>query len=95
MLINSIDFATFFAIVLVVYYTVARSTAARQNVWLLAASYAFYGYADWRMLPLLAAATVVFFALGRAIASRRASSPAAASRLTAAGIVAGVGVPSG
>ena len=67
MLINSIDFATFFAIVLVVYYTVARSTAARQNVWLLAASYAFYGYADWRMLPLLAAATVVFFALGRAV----------------------------
>ncbi len=92
MLINSIDFAIFFAIVLVAYYTVARGTAARQNAWLLVASYAFYGYADWRMLPLLAAATVVFFGLGKAIASRRASSPTAASRLTAAGIVAGVGV---
>ncbi len=90
MLINSIDFAIFFAVAFTIYYTVARHSAKLQNAWLLAASYVFYGYADWRMLPLLAAATVVFYALGRGIGRHRIAAPKVANGLTTTGIVVGV-----
>ena len=51
MAINSIIFWFAFIAVLLPYFTVLRHSAKAQNVWLLAASYAIYGYADWRMLP--------------------------------------------
>ena len=92
MLINSIDFAIFFAVVALAYYAAGRHNARLQNVWLLAASYAFYGYADWRMQPLLAAATGVFYVLGKAIGRLGTGDRSTANKLTAVGIVAGVGV---
>lgn len=92
MLINSIDFAIFFAVVALAYYAAGRHNARLQNVWLLAASYAFYGYADWRMQPLLAAATGMFYVLGKAIGRLGTGDRSTANKLTAVGIVAGVGV---
>ena len=67
MLVNSIIFWIFFAIFLLPYFTLMRGSNKIQNLWLLAASYVFYGYADWRMAILLLIATITFYVLGLAI----------------------------
>lgn len=68
MLINSLSFVAFFAIFVMVYFAPqVRRHSLWQNVWLLLASYVFYGLADWRMIPLLLGATAVFYALGIAV----------------------------
>ena len=67
MLVNSIIFWIFFAIFLLPYFTLMRGSSKIQNLWLLAASYVFYGYADWRMVVLLLIATLTFYLLGMAI----------------------------
>lgn len=50
MFFNSIEFAAFLPTVLLVYYCLPRKP---QNVWLLAASYFFYGWWDWRFMALV------------------------------------------
>lgn len=67
MLFNSLTFVGLFA---VVYggYLLLRRHHIRQNYFLLAASYLFYGFWDWRFLGLLLAVTVVNFYAGGAIA---------------------------
>ncbi|MBK7946475.1 MAG: MBOAT family protein [Flavobacteriales bacterium] len=69
MLFNSIDFALFLPIVFLLYWMVGGSSLARRNLILLAASYLFYGWWDWRFLGLLAFSTAVDFAVGRAMES--------------------------
>ena len=59
MVVNSINFWLFFAIVLIPYFLFFKRKEG-QNLWLLAASYIFYGWADWKILPLLVAVTGVF-----------------------------------
>jgi D-alanyl-lipoteichoic acid acyltransferase DltB (MBOAT superfamily) len=61
---NSLAFALFLPIVLGGYYALSRRA---QNVWLLVASYVFYGWWDVRFLSLLALSTVVDFVCGRRI----------------------------
>ena len=68
MVFNSIPFVLFFVAVFFIYWFALKKTTKGQNLFLLLASWFFYGYADWRMLPLLILATVVFFFLGRRIA---------------------------
>ena len=92
MLINSLSFLAFFAIVVVVYFAPAlRSKPAWQNLWLLLVSYVFYGLADWRMVPLLLGATVVFYALGVGVKQMMNGERwKAASRLTTLAAALGV-----
>ncbi len=66
MIFNSVTFAIFLAIVLPLHWLVPP---ARRNVVLLAASYVFYGWWDWRFLGLIALSTVVDFVIGRRLAS--------------------------
>lgn len=65
MLFNSPEYALFLPLVLLLYWALARSYRA-QNALLLAASYLFYGWWDWRFLGLLIATSLVdfFVALG-------------------------------
>ncbi|MGI9287120.1 MAG: MBOAT family O-acyltransferase [Pseudomonadales bacterium] len=58
MLFNSLEFALFFVATLCGYYVLARKP---QNIWLLVASYMFYGWWDWRFLSLIMLSTVVDF----------------------------------
>ena len=92
MLINSLSFLAFFANVVVVYFTpTVRSKPAWQNLWLLLVSYVFYGLTDWRMVPLLFGATVVFYALGIAVKKMMDGERwKAASRLTMLAAVLGM-----
>lgn len=63
---NSVEFAIFFALVVIAYWQL-RSTL--RNPILLVASYAFYAMWDWRFLSLLLISTVVDFTVGRSLAA--------------------------
>lgn len=90
MVFNSIPFVLFFVVVFFVYWLLLKKSTKAQNVFLLVASYFFYGYADWKMLPLLIVATAVFFFLGIGISL--SESEKKASLLRALGVVLGVGI---
>jgi D-alanyl-lipoteichoic acid acyltransferase DltB (MBOAT superfamily) len=90
MVFNSIPFVLFFVVVFFVYWFPLKKNTKAQNVFLLVASYFFYGYADWKMLPLLMAATAVFYFLGIGIS--QSESEKKASWLRALGVVLGVGL---
>ena len=64
MLFNSLVFLGFITIVFLVY---PRLRLRGQNVFLLVASYIFYGYWDWRFNFLLLTSTVVNFWVGQRI----------------------------
>lgn len=63
MLFNSLTFAVFLPVVLGVYWLLHRSLRW-QNRWLLAVSYLFYGWWDWRYLFLIAGCSAVNFVAG-------------------------------
>ncbi|MEN6561773.1 MAG: MBOAT family O-acyltransferase [Acidobacteriota bacterium] len=67
MLFNSWTFAGFFIVVLAVYY--ALKPAGLRIVWVLAASYVFYGWLNPLYPALLAYATLVSYGAARAMAS--------------------------
>ncbi len=67
MLFNSLDFFIFLPVVFVVYWFISYKSLQVQNLFVLAASYIFYGLWDWRFLFLILASTVVDFFVGRAI----------------------------
>ena len=61
MLFNSIEFAVFIPVVFVLYWFVFNRNLKAQNFLLLAASYLFYGWWDWRFLILIALSSIVDF----------------------------------
>ena len=64
MVFNSFSFIVFFIVVFLIYHLALHQHTKVQNIFLLIASYFFYGYADWRMLPILIGATVLYYLLG-------------------------------
>ncbi len=66
MLFDSAIYLVFLALVVLVYW---RLSHGAQNRFLLAASYFFYGWWDWRFLLLMIASTAIDYRVGRAIAS--------------------------
>lgn len=63
MLFNSFEFVVFLPVVFMLYWFVFRNTKW-QNVFVLAASYFFYGWWDWRFLLLIAFTTLCSFFAG-------------------------------
>jgi len=64
MLFNSFDFAIFLPIVFIVYWFVVNKNLRAQNLWLLVASYFFYGWWDPRFLILIFASTLIDYGVG-------------------------------
>ncbi|SEM18571.1 D-alanyl-lipoteichoic acid acyltransferase DltB, MBOAT superfamily [Aquimarina amphilecti] len=62
---NTIDFALFFPIVFVLYWFVFNSSKKVQNVFLLAVSYLFYSFWDWRFLSLIFLSSMIDFLVAR------------------------------
>lgn len=94
MVVNSISFLLFFVVVFIVYYLpVCRNNPRYQNTWLLLVSYFFYGYTDWRMVPLLLGAILVFYFLGlwlrREMDQKHTRN---ASRITSFSVVLGIAI---
>ena len=76
MVFNSLTFAVFFLCVYACYLLTMRRLVL-QNAMLLAASYIFYGWWDWRFLSLLAGSTIVDYTVARVL-DRRTSAGASA-----------------
>lgn len=66
MIFNSFTFATFAVVVFSLYWGPLKS---RQNHLLLAASYLFYGWWDWRFLSLILLSTAVDFTVGKRLSA--------------------------
>lgn len=64
MVFNSIVFAVFLPLVFFLYWFVFRRSLRRQNLLLIAASYVFYGWWDWRFLGLLVLSSTLDFFIG-------------------------------
>ncbi|PNQ73889.1 membrane-bound O-acyltransferase family protein [Hanstruepera neustonica] len=64
MLFNSIDFVIFLPIVFLLYWFVTNRNLKLQNLFLLIASYVFYGWWDWRFLSLIIFSSLVDYTIG-------------------------------
>jgi D-alanyl-lipoteichoic acid acyltransferase DltB (MBOAT superfamily) len=64
MLFNSIDFAIFLPLVFILYWFATNKSLKLQNFLLVAASYLFYGWWDWRFLSLILFSTLVDYLVG-------------------------------
>jgi D-alanyl-lipoteichoic acid acyltransferase DltB (MBOAT superfamily) len=89
MIFNSIDFFIFFVVVFSLYYFVIKEKTKLQNILLLVASYVFYAWADWKILPLLMVSTICSYGLG--IAIFEAKTDKRKQLLTILGVVLGIG----
>lgn len=67
MIFNSIDFAIFFPLVFFIYWLVFSKKITSRNIFLLAVSYIFYGWWDWRFLSLIVISSSVDFIVGKKI----------------------------
>lgn len=64
MLFNSLEFAVFLPLVFCVYWFVLKENLKTQNLWIVFASYVFYGWWDWRFLSLILFSSLVDFFVG-------------------------------
>ena len=64
MLFNSLDFALFLPLVFALYWSMQRLPLRYQNLFLVAASYLFYGWWDPRFLALIVASSLVDYIVG-------------------------------
>lgn len=74
MLFNSIEFVLFLPIVFCLYWFLFQKNLRYQNLFIIAASYFFYGWWDWRFLLLLILSSAGDFLLGIAMKSAQKDS---------------------
>jgi D-alanyl-lipoteichoic acid acyltransferase DltB (MBOAT superfamily) len=88
MLFNSIDFVVFLPIVFALYWFAFQRNLRIQNFFLVAASYIFYGWWDWRFLILMTVTILCSYASGILIDRARREADQTAARRRARAIVA-------
>ncbi len=64
MIFNSLEFPIFFGIVFALYWFVLNKNRNVQNILLIAASYVFYGWWDWRFLSLIILSSILDYSVG-------------------------------
>lgn len=69
MLFNSLDFAVFLPLVFVIYWFIVNKNLKAQNIFIVFASYLFYGWWDWRFLFLMLFSTLVDYLIGLHLAA--------------------------
>lgn len=89
MIFNSITFCIFFTIFFLLYWFVFNKSFKLQNLLVLAGSYIFYGWTDWRFLSFLIAVSAINFYLG--IFIEKTTNPKYKRLLVNIGMVQGVG----
>lgn len=73
MVFNSIEYLLFFVVCFCVYWYLLKNTVRGQNIFLLLASYFFYGWWDWRFLGLIALSSVLDYVIGLQISASNGS----------------------
>lgn len=86
MLFNSIEFAIFLPIVFLFYWFVFNRNLKWQNLFVVVASYVFYGWWDWRFLMLIAFTSLCSWGSGLLI-ERYRSEPSKAKAISVLNIV--------
>lgn len=71
MIFNSIPFFLFFSLFFLLYWLVFKNNVSFQNLLVLAGSYLFYAWWDWRFLFLLAGSSLLNYYLGIYIAKSK------------------------
>ena len=71
MLFNSVAFWLFLPVVFLVYWGLQRYKLSVQNMFLLVASYFFYGWWDWRFLILIFVSSLTDYLVGCGLATAR------------------------
>lgn len=89
MLFPTVEFALFFLLVGSIYWALGPSWT-RQKLFLLLASYVFYGWWDWRFIALIFASTLVHFHV--ALRIRAATEPSARRAWLLAVIAGNIGL---
>jgi alginate O-acetyltransferase complex protein AlgI len=69
MLFNSFEFALYLPVVFLIYWFLVNKNLRNQNIFLLIASYFFYGWWDWRFLFLLFSISLFNYIVGIRIGS--------------------------
>ena len=64
MLFNSLEFAVFLPVVFLLYWFVFNRNVKWQNLFIVVASYVFYGWWDWRFLILIAFTSLCSYGSG-------------------------------
>ncbi len=88
MLFNSIEFTLFLPIVFLLYWFVFNRNLRIQNLFVVAASYLFYGWWDWRFLILIFFTSFCSYIAGRLIETR----PQQARWISGANILLNLGI---
>ena len=86
MIFNSIVFAVFLPVVFLLYWFVFNKNLRLQNLFVVAASYVFYGWWDWRFLFLIAFTSFCSYAAGILIKKHR-KTPKKAKAVNAVNII--------
>jgi D-alanyl-lipoteichoic acid acyltransferase DltB (MBOAT superfamily) len=86
MLFNSIEYAVFLPIVFLLYWFVFNKNLKVQNLFIVLASYVFYGWWDWRFLFLIAFTSACSYAAGLMI-ERYREQPKKAKAVSAINII--------
>jgi len=84
---NSLQYAAFLPLVLILYWLLPRRP---QNLLLLVASYIFYGAFDWRFLALLWISTLTDYTVGRLL--ERTDAPRLRKRIFAVSLCVNLGI---
>lgn len=71
MLFNSIDFAIFFPIMYVIYWSINKTRLNIQNIFIVFSSYFFYACWDYRFLSLIIFSTIIDYISALKIASEK------------------------
>lgn len=74
MLFNSLAFLIFLPIVFSCYWFLLQKKVKYQNILILAASYIFYGWWDWRFLSLILFSTLVDYSVAKAMNTAKSES---------------------
>jgi D-alanyl-lipoteichoic acid acyltransferase DltB (MBOAT superfamily) len=64
MIFNSLEFAIFLPLVFILYWFLFKNKLRAQNFLIVAASYVFYGWWDWRFLSLIIFSTLIDYFIG-------------------------------
>ena len=86
MLFNSLEYAVFLPVVFLLYWFVFNRNVRWQNLFVLVASYIFYGWWDWRFLGLIVFTSLCTFASGLLIDKYR-DTPLRAKLVSALNII--------